>query len=96
MLPVDVRELLNDQLAQIRQEGLTKEERFIDGPQGAWVVLDDGRRVLNMCANNYLGLSGHPQLLDAAKTCLDRWGFGMSSVRFICGTQCCIASLRRR
>lgn len=87
MLPVDVRELLNDQLAQIRQEGLTKEERFIDGPQGAWVVLDDGRRVLNMCANNYLGLSGHPQLLDAAKTCLDRWGFGMSSVRFICGTQ---------
>jgi glycine C-acetyltransferase len=87
LLPVDVRELLNGQLAEIQQEGLTKEERLIDGPQGAWVVLDDGRRVLNMCANNYLGLSGHTQLLDAAKSCLDRWGFGMSSVRFICGTQ---------
>ncbi len=87
MLPVDVLELLRDQLAQIRQEGLAKEERLIDGPQGAWVVLDDGRRVLNMCANNYLGLSDHPQLLDAARSCLDRWGFGMSSVRFICGTQ---------
>jgi glycine C-acetyltransferase len=87
VLTEDLRGRLETQLAQIRQEGLYKEERLIDGPQGAWVVLADGRRVLNMCANNYLGLSDHPQLLEAARSCLDRWGFGMSSVRFICGTQ---------
>ncbi len=87
MLTTDFAERLAGQLAQIRQEGLYKEERIIDGPQGAWVVLADGRRVLNMCANNYLGLSDHPEVLAAARSCLDRWGFGMSSVRFICGTQ---------
>ena len=95
MLPADVLELLSGQLAQIRQEGLDKEERLIDGPQGAWVTLSDGRRVLNMCANNYLGLSDHPQLLEAARSCLDRWGFGMSSVRFICGTQVLHRELER-
>ena len=87
MLTADLEERLGAQLAQIRQEGLYKEERLIDGPQGAWVELAGGRRVLNMCANNYLGLSSHPQLLEAARSCLERWGFGMSSVRFICGTQ---------
>jgi len=87
VLTADLEERLGAQLAQIRQEGLYKEERLIDGPQGAWVELAGGRRVLNMCANNYLGLSSHPQLLEAARSCLERWGFGMSSVRFICGTQ---------
>ncbi|HJW76918.1 MAG TPA: glycine C-acetyltransferase, partial [Thermoleophilia bacterium] len=86
-MTADLRDRLSGQLTEIRAGGLYKEERVIDGPQGAWVVLADGRRVLNMCANNYLGLSSHPQLLDAAASCLERWGFGMSSVRFICGTQ---------
>jgi len=74
-------------LAEIRAGGLTKEERLLAGPQGARVAVADGREVLNFCANNYLGLASDPRLLAAAKASYDRWGFGLSSVRFICGTQ---------
>jgi len=75
------------ELEKIKESGLWKEERIIDGPQGAKIKLRDGRTVLNMCANNYLGLSNHPRVIEAAKAGLDRWGYGLSSVRFICGTQ---------
>ena len=78
---------LGDTLTGIDQAGLYKRERFIDSPQDATVTLDDGREVINMCANNYLGLADHPEVVAAARTALDRWGFGMASVRFICGTQ---------
>ena len=74
-------------LAEIRDAGLYKEERVIAGPQGAEITLQDGRRVINFCANNYLGLSSHPRLIAAAHRALDSHGYGMSSVRFICGTQ---------
>jgi len=74
------------ELAQIREQGLFKEEWPLRGPQGPEISVD-GRAVLNFCANNYLGLSGHPELLQAAHRTLDEWGFGLSSVRFICGTQ---------
>ena len=77
---------LKDQLAQIEQGGLYKRERVIAGPQQA-VVDVAGRRVLNMCANNYLGLANHPEIVEAARAGLDEWGYGLSSVRFICGTQ---------
>lgn len=71
----------------IRAEGFYKSERVIDTPQAAAIRLGDGKEVLNFCANNYLGLADDPRLVDAAKQGLDRWGFGMASVRFICGTQ---------
>ncbi|HVO17880.1 MAG TPA: glycine C-acetyltransferase [Anaeromyxobacter sp.] len=77
---------LRAQLAQLEAEGLTKRERVLASPQGAWVEAD-GRRVVNLCANNYLGLSGRPELVEAGCAALRRWGFGLSSVRFICGTQ---------
>src|SRR5436309_15813472 len=85
-------EFLSGELRQIRDQGLWKEEWPIRGPQGPEIRVE-GRPgpVLNFCANNYLGLSGHPELLAAARRTLDEWGYGMSSVRFICGTQ----SLRR-
>jgi glycine C-acetyltransferase len=75
------------ELDQIRQEGLYKKERIITSPQGAIIKTADGREVINFCANNYLGLSSHPQVIEAAKRTLDSHGYGMSSVRFICGTQ---------
>jgi glycine C-acetyltransferase len=78
---------LMDELQGIRDSGLYKAERIIASPQSAWIVLADGRRVLNMCANNYLGLAGHPEVVAAARQAADHWGFGLSSVRFICGTQ---------
>ena len=81
-----MKEHLRDQLARIERDGLHKRERVIAGPQQA-VVEVAGRRVVNMCANNYLGLAGHPQIVEAARASLDRWGYGLSSVRFICGTQ---------
>jgi glycine C-acetyltransferase len=77
---------LRSQLAQLEAEGLTKRERVLTSPQGAWVEAD-GRRVVNLCANNYLGLSGRPELAEAACAALRQYGFGLSSVRFICGTQ---------
>src|SRR5512133_3961002 len=73
-------------LAEIREAGLYKNERIIVSPQGAEIELNSGQKVLNFCANNYLGLSNNQQLIDAAKAALDDHGYGMSSVRFICGT----------
>jgi glycine C-acetyltransferase len=82
------REFLAGELKQVREQGLFKEEWPILGEQGPEIrVLGRKEPVLNFCANNYLGLSSHPELLKAAHRALDEWGFGMSSVRFICGTQ---------
>ncbi len=80
------REHLRTQLRQLEAEGLRKRERVITSPQGAWIEAS-GRRVVNLCANNYLGLAGDPALVRAAQQALPRHGFGLSSVRFICGTQ---------
>ncbi|WP_026874896.1 glycine C-acetyltransferase [Jiangella gansuensis] len=82
-----MREELRKNLDEIRTAGLYKPEHIIGSPQSARVTLADGRSVLNMCANNYLGLADDPGLIEAAKRGLDEWGFGMASVRFICGTQ---------
>ena len=81
-----MRSHLTQQLQEIREAGLEKPERVIGSPQGATVAVMD-RQVLNLCANNYLGLADHPEVVAAAKEALDRWGYGMASVRFICGTQ---------
>ena len=81
-----MREHLTQQLQEIREAGLEKPERVIDSPQGSTVAVME-RDVLNLCANNYLGLADHPEVVRAAKEALDRWGYGMASVRFICGTQ---------
>ena len=78
---------LERKLAEIDAAGLTKRERVITGPQQAEVGVADGSQVLNLCANNYLGLANHPAIVGAAKDSLDRWGYGLASVRFICGTQ---------
>jgi len=75
------------QLDEIRAAGLEKRERVITSPQGSALTVQGGARVVNLCANNYLGLADHPAVVEAAKRALDRWGFGMASVRFICGTQ---------
>ena len=74
-------------LEGLREQGLFKAERIITSPQSAQIELADGRTVLNFCANNYLGLADHPDIIAAAKDALDSHGFGMASVRFICGTQ---------
>ena len=81
-----MRSHLLGQLEEIRRAGLEKQERILMGPQGSVVSVLD-RDVLNLCANNYLGLADHPAVVTAAKEALDRWGYGMASVRFICGTQ---------
>jgi glycine C-acetyltransferase len=82
-----IKDHLAAELESIRENGLYKKERIIASPQGAEITLDSGQTVLNFCANNYLGLSSHPEVIQAAKDALDTHGFGMSSVRFICGTQ---------
>ncbi|HEY8864083.1 MAG TPA: glycine C-acetyltransferase [Candidatus Dormibacteraeota bacterium] len=82
----NMRSHLVGQLEEIRRAGLEKQERILMGPQGSVVTVLD-RNVLNLCANNYLGLADHPAVVTAAKEALDRWGYGMASVRFICGTQ---------
>lgn len=82
-----IKEHLAAELENIREAGLFKSERIITSSQEAEIELESGQKVLNFCANNYLGLSNHPQLVQAAKDALDSHGFGMSSVRFICGTQ---------
>jgi glycine C-acetyltransferase len=82
-----MKDHLVKELAQIRDSGLYKDERVLAGRQGARVQLVDGRQVINLCANNYLGLSGTQDLVDASKEGLEQWGYGLSSVRFICGTQ---------
>lgn len=84
------------ELATIEESGLSKRERLIDSPQGPVIRLASGQEVLNFCANNYLGLSNDPRVVAAAHKALDRWGYGMSSVRFICGTQTVHAELEAR
>ncbi len=87
---------LGDETEGLRESGLYKDERVIATPQGAAIAVTDGREVLNFCANNYLGLANHPALVAAAKDALDTYGFGMSSVRFICGTQTVHKALEAR
>jgi glycine C-acetyltransferase len=83
----NIKEHLQAELKDIKNNGLYKEERIIASAQGAEITLNTGEKVLNFCANNYLGLSAHPDVIQAAKDAMDTHGFGMSSVRFICGTQ---------
>ena len=78
---------LQQTLTGIETAGLYKRERVITTPQRAHLTIADGRSVLNFCANNYLGLADHPEIIAAAHATLDRWGYGLASVRFICGTQ---------
>ena len=78
---------LQEELSNIKEEGLYKNERVIMNPQGASIRVNTGEEVLNFCANNYLGLSNDPRIINAAKEGLSQYGFGLSSVRFICGTQ---------
>jgi glycine C-acetyltransferase len=80
------QEYLRKELADIADAGLYKNERILVSPQGAEIEISTGQKVLNFCANNYLGLSNNPELVEAAKKALDTHGYGMSSVRFICGT----------
>ena len=82
-----IKKHLTNELEEIRGKGLYKDERILTSPQSSRVTVRDGREVLNMCANNYLGLSSNPKVMAAARKALDKWGYGLSSVRFICGTQ---------
>ncbi len=91
-----VRPAIQAELEEIRQAGLYKEERILTTPQGACVVTSQGKEVLNFCANNYLGLSSHPKVIEAAHKAIDKYGFGLSSVRFICGTQTIHKELERK
>src|SRR3954447_6482643 len=86
---------LENSLNEIQEAGLFKNERVIEGPQEARIEVG-GREVLNMCANNYLGLSDDPAIVEAARVSLDEWGYGLSSVRFICGTQAIHKELERK
>ena len=86
-MSISLQEHLRQQLDEIRAKGLFKGERVIVTPQDAHIRVGEGQSVLNMCANNYLGLAEHPAVVQAAHEGLDRWGYGLSSVRFICGTQ---------
>jgi glycine C-acetyltransferase len=90
-----IREHLLSEIAAIREQGLYKSERVLESPQRARIEVSEGE-VLNFCANNYLGLSDHPEVIAAAREALDRWGFGLSSVRFICGTQAVHKQLEER
>lgn len=92
----NIKSVLSDELASIQDKGLMKKERIITGPQGPSVHVSTGEDVVVMCANNYLGLSSHPEVVQAAKDALDSHGFGMSSVRFICGTQDIHKTLERK
>ncbi len=83
----NIKQYLQKEIQDIKDNGLYKEERIITSAQGAEITLNTGETVLNFCANNYLGLSSHPEVIQAAKDAMDTHGFGMSSVRFICGTQ---------
>ena len=87
---------LESQTAELAGAGLFKRERVIASPQDPVIRLEDGREVLNFCANNYLGLAHHPAIITAAHAALDRYGYGMASVRFICGTQTVHRELERR
>ena len=96
MYTPEFKNILTSTLDGLRAEGLYKEERFIASQQYSQVTLKDGRSVINMCANNYLGLANNPEVMEAAKKAIDEWGFGMASVRFICGTQTLHRQLEER
>ncbi|MBT9448455.1 glycine C-acetyltransferase [Akkermansia glycaniphila] len=96
MFTHEFKNKLVDTLESLKNEGLYKSERFIDSQQYSQVTLKDGSSVINMCANNYLGLANHPEVMKAAQEAIDRWGFGMASVRFICGTQTLHRTLEER
>jgi len=83
----EARRYIAAELEKIRSEGLYKSERVLAGPQGARIRVQGGKTALNLCANNYLGLAAHPQVIRAARDSYERWGYGLASVRFICGTQ---------
>ncbi len=91
-----IKEHLQQEIESIKNEGLFKEERIIVSPQDAVIKINTGQEVINFCANNYLGLSSHPDVIQAAKDAMDTHGFGMSSVRFICGTQDIHKTLERK
>ncbi len=93
---MNILQSLQDELNTIETDGLTKHERVLNSPQSAIVALNDGREVTNFCANNYLGLASHPDIITAAHDGLDQWGYGLSSVRFICGTQSIHKKLEQR
>ncbi len=92
----EYRERLGRDTEALEAAGLLKRERIIGSPQGPVVTLADGREMINLCANNYLGLADHPAVLDAARDALERYGYGMASVRFICGTQSVHRELEQR
>src|SRR5579872_6997507 len=94
MMPA-LLERLRSEIAGLREQGLYKSERVLAGPQGG-VVRTGGREVINLCANNYLGLANHPAVREAAHRAVDRFGYGMASVRFICGTQSVHKQLEER
>ena len=92
----DVQNYLADKISAIEKAGLFKKERLLDSPQQSEIRVASGRSVLNLCANNYLGLANHPAVVDAARKALDEWGYGLASVRFICGTQSLHKKLEER
>jgi glycine C-acetyltransferase len=87
---------LQNEIETIKESGLYKAERIITSPQRAKIMVHEGKHVLNFCANNYLGLASHPAIIEAAKASYDKWGYGLSSVRFICGTQAIHKELEQR
>ncbi len=91
-----IKEHISEELNQIKKLGLFKAERILASPQRMHITIQGGREVLNMCANNYLGLADNPEVIQAAKDSYDKWGFGLSSVRFICGTQQIHKELERK
>jgi glycine C-acetyltransferase len=92
----NVQPYLNGKIQEIEKAGLYKRERLLESPQRAEIRVSDGAPVLNFCANNYLGLANHPAVVEAARKALDEWGYGLASVRFICGTQAIHKQLERR
>lgn len=91
-----IKEHISEELNQIKKLGLFKAERILASPQRMHITIQGGREVLNMCANNYLGLADNPEVIQAARASYDKWGFGLSSVRFICGTQQIHKELERK
>jgi glycine C-acetyltransferase len=87
---------LQEKVEKIQRAGLFKRERVIEGPQQADISVENGTSVLNLCANNYLGLANHPAVVEAAQQALKDWGYGLASVRFICGTQSIHKQLEQR
>lgn len=96
MITKELSQSFDNELKGLEESGLFKKERIITSPQSSEIIVKDNKKVLNFCANNYLGLSSHPEVIEAAKQAIDSHGFGMSSVRFICGTQDIHKELERK